>query len=220
VRPLGVVLPAYFHPEVDAVQWRRLARSRLGEGCAVFNVASGPGTRRHDVYARAVDVATGAGVRFAAYCDVAYGQRRDRVVLDHAARYRDWYGIDAVFLDRVPAGASHLRRLRRLEGRLRSAGARRIVLNFGAPPAADLAELGDVLVTFEGPWRDYRDDAWLPDWVRVLPPARQCHLVYDVPAGATDAALRLAAERGAGLVYVTDGSGANPWDRVAGWVAR
>jgi hypothetical protein len=58
-------------------------------------------------------------------------------------------------------------------------------------------------------------DAYVPpDWAARLEPAQVAVLLYDVPRDAWKRALAELARKRAGYVYVTDASGANPWDRL------
>lgn len=94
-----------------------------------------------------------------------------------------------------------------LLGRWHHGGALR-VLNPGDVPAAGYFSLADVVVTFEGSYRDYvhRSDG-------ADPPDRDvAHLVF----GATDDEARsAAAARRARYVYVSEASLPNPWRRIA-----
>ncbi len=155
----------------------------------------------------------------AGYVDTAYGRRPAREIEDELARYRSWYGIRAVFLDQVSAVPEHLLRYRRIVAGVRARGAGHVVFNHGAYPDAAYAQLADLLVTFEGPWRAYRH-VRAPDWASRLPAERFCHLVYAAPRPVLARALAQAGRCNAGVVYVTDRTGANPWDGLPAYFSR
>ncbi|WP_242902260.1 spherulation-specific family 4 protein [Actinomadura terrae] len=203
----AVAVPAYFHPA--AVDWAALADARLG--VVVLNVDSGAGTVRDRAFAEVASRASDAGVRLAGYVDTAYGGRPACEVEDELVRYRTWYGIRMAFLDQVSAEPGHVLRYRRITAGARGRGMTRIVLNHGTYPDAAYSGLADLLVTFEGPWSAYRH-LRVPAWARRLPAERFCHLVYAAPRPVLSRALARAERCNAGVVYVTDRTGANPWD--------
>lgn len=208
---LAVLVPAYFHPALFPAEWARLADPRLG--AVVLNVQSGPGSVRDRAFAAAVDRVLAAGGRVTGYIDTAYGARPARDIDADARRYRAWYGVADVFLDQVAAEPEKLGGYRWLAEGLRSRGAGLVVGNHGVHPDPGYASIADLLVTFEGPWPVYRRMR-PPGWATRLPAGRLCHLVYAVPPTAYETALRLARRNNAGVVYITDGDGANPWDRL------
>ncbi|TDD73296.1 spherulation-specific family 4 protein [Actinomadura rubrisoli] len=211
----AVAVPAYFHPA--AVDWTALADPRLG--AVVLNVDSGAGTVRDRDFAAVAHRTSDAGVPLAGYVDTAYGRRPTKEVEDELVRYRTWYGIRMVFLDQVSAGPAHLIRYRRITAGMRSRGAEHIVFNHGTYPDAAYAALADLLVTFEGPWSAYQR-LRAPAWAKRLPAEQFCHLVYAAPRPVLARTLTRAGRCNAGVVYVTDRAGANPWDGLPEYFSR
>jgi hypothetical protein len=77
-----------------------------------------------------------------------------------------------------------------------------------------------VVLAFEGPYARYAR-LRVPGWVDRYPAARFSHVVYGTPGSRLAAAVRLAAERHAGYVYVTDLAGRNPYRALPGyWAAE
>lgn len=207
----AVLVPAYFHPALFPAEWAGLADPRLS--AVVLNVHNGPGTVRDRVFAAAVDRVLTAGGRVTGYVDTAYGTRPAAEIRADARRYRSWYGVTDVFLDRAAAGPEKLAACRSACAELRAHGAGFVVANHGTHPDPAYASAADLLVTFEGPWPAYARMR-PPAWAMRLPAERLCHLVYAVPPEAHGTALRLARRNNAGVACVTDGDGANPWDRL------
>ena len=207
-----LIVPAYFHPSEPG--WPALADPRVST--IIFNAASGPGTVRDPALATTASRLTAAGVALAGYVDTAYGRRPPAEVGSDLRRYRDWYGITRVFCDQVSAEADLLPAYRRISGAARDAGAETLVFNHGAHPDARYAGLADTLITFEGPWSAYAR-LRVPAWAAGVSAG---HLVYGVPEGMLERVVALAAERGAGVGYVTDAAGANPWRRLPPYFAR
>lgn len=207
--PTALAVPAYFHPAVAAADWAVLAQPHRGLRAVILNVADGPGITIDCALFEAAAQAREAGVPVLGYVDTGYGDRPVASILAELRRYRSWYGTCGFFFDQAAADPSHLPFYRELTQPARTAGDL-VVLNPGVHPDPAYADLADALVTFEGPWSAYQA-ATVPDWVWHEPSERFWHLVYDAPASALEPALALAAQRNAGTVYVTDGSGANPW---------
>ncbi|SDJ87139.1 spherulation-specific family 4 protein [Streptomyces indicus] len=206
-----LLVPMYVHPAVDPGAWQRLAaRPELLHG-VIVNIADGPGTAPDPAFAAAARALRAAGVRLFGYADTAYGRRPHREVLADLARHREWYGIDACFLDQCAAASAQLRPYRRLVRAARAAGAASVVLNPGVHPAPAYAELADVLVTFEGDWSTYRSAPAPPRWTAAHPPDRFCHLVHGVPPGLCGLAARTAELRRAAVCCTVPGEGPNPW---------
>lgn len=204
-----LLVPAYFHPAVAPADWAALAVGPGEADLVVLNVDSGPGRAVEAEFARVAADLRPAGVGLLGYVDSAYGRRAHEVMLGEAARYREWYGTDGVFLDQAPSDASELPGHRRLTGALPGL----IVCNHGVYPDPGYAEAADVLVTFEGPWAAYQASR-VPEWAFRLPAARFCHLVYDVPPERLGDVRRRAVHGNAGMLYATDRTGANPYDRL------
>ncbi|WP_131743159.1 spherulation-specific family 4 protein [Actinomadura roseirufa] len=211
----AVAVPAYFPPA--ALDWAVLADPRLG--AVVFNVDSGAGTVRDRDFAAVAHRTSDAGVPLAGYVDTAYGSRPACEVEEELVRYRSWYGIRMVFLDQVSADPEHLLRYRRIVAGLRGRGTEYVVFNHGVYPDAAYCDLADLLVTFEGPWSAYQR-LRAPAWARKLPAERFCHLVYAAPRPVLARALARAGRCNAGVVYVTDRAGANPWNGLPEYFAR
>jgi hypothetical protein len=214
----SILVPAYFHPAQLPDAWSALTDPRLL--AVVLNIADGPGHGREPAFAAAVAGIEAAGGTVTGYVDAGYGARSVAEMETAARLYRDWYEVADVFLDQVPAGAATLATYQAVGARLRAKGAEFIVFNHGVYPDSGYAAVADLLVTFEGPWAAYRLMEAPPAWAATLPSWRFCHLVYDVPADALDQAVRLAGERGVGVLYVTDGQGANPWNGLPGYFDR
>lgn len=207
---LGPVVPAYFHPAIAPAEWSVLADAAESVRLVVVNVASGPGCQPDPAYAEATDRLRRAGAPVAGYVDTNYGRRAAMDVLTDIARYRDWYGVSSVFLDRVASGIEHVAHYGTLAANSRLAGMEVVAFNHGAHPVWDYAEHADLLGTFEGPFRAFAN-LDVPRWVHDFPPGRFFHLLYDSPPTLVRTIARLASERNVGCVYRTEAVGVNPW---------
>ncbi|GAA2078644.1 spherulation-specific family 4 protein [Actinomadura alba] len=212
--PDALLVPAYFHPAHFPAEWARLTDPRLL--AVVLNVHNGPGSTRDPEFAAAVARIERSGGTVVGYIDTAYGARPAADIQAEARRYRNWYGVADVFLDQVSAGPEALPAYRSICAALRDRHAEFVVFNHGTHPDPGYAAVADLLVTFEGPWSAY-EQMRPPAWAMELPTERLCHLVYAVPPEACDPAMRLARCNNAGIAYVTDGDGANPWGGLPGY---
>ncbi len=129
-------------------------------------------------------------------------------------RYRDWYGVDGVFLDEAAATASRLSYYHALSHHARAVGARFVVLNPGVMPAREYFEIADVIVTFEGPISAYRERRHADG----IAPERTAHLIYG--ASREQALHALEPSPSAGYMYVTSGTLPHPWGTVPDYFAQ
>ncbi|MEU2586801.1 spherulation-specific family 4 protein [Streptomyces avermitilis] len=218
---LGFGIPGYAHPLVAPMEWGELTRPGTPLHWVVLNVSGGPGTRPDPHCLEAVGRLRNAGVRVLGHLDTTYGVRTFGELISDAHRYLDWYQAEGFFLNRCPTERAALPEVRRTVATLRGLlGDSHIVLGHGSHPFPGYAESADQLVTFSGPWSDYR---WsqVAEWTADHPPERFCHFVHGVPLGHLDEALRIARWQGASTIYFTDrtdrGGRDDPWETMPGY---
>ncbi|KFF99910.1 hypothetical protein IQ62_17345 [Streptomyces scabiei] len=218
---LGFGIPGYAHPLVAPLEWGELTRPGTPLHWVVLNVSDGPGSRPDPHCLEAAGRLRNAGVRVLGHLDVTYGARAYAEIASDARRFLDWYRIDGFLLDRCPTERSALPETARTVAALRALlGGGHIVLGHGTHPHPGYAETADQLVTFSGPWNDYR---WsqVAEWTADHPPERFCHFVHGVPRGHLDEALRIARWQGAATIYFTDrtdrGGRTDPWETMPGY---
>ncbi|MFE5173188.1 spherulation-specific family 4 protein [Streptomyces sp. NPDC056634] len=218
---LGFGIPGYAHPLMAPVEWAELTRPGTPLHWVVLNVADGPGARPDPHCLEAAGRLRNRDVRVLGHLDLTYGARSFGEVVSDAHRYLDWYRVDGFSLGRCPTERAALPEVRRIVTTLRALCAdAHIVLGHGTHPYPGYAETADQLVTFSGPWSDYR---WsqVAEWTADYPPERFCHFVHGAPRGHLDEALRIARWQGAGTIYFTDrtdrGGAADPWEAMPGY---
>ena len=199
---MNSIVPAYFHPLREAHDWRRLLAAGPAAGIIIINPDTGPGPG--DVSYRVSALGTVGLV--AGYIDTAYGTRSPSEVRDEAAAYRAWYGVTAMFADRVTSSGADLRYYRELA--LGHAGP--LLLNPGVRPDPGYLDVADVVVTFEGTRAAHVELAGPEPRGR----ARTCHLVHGVPVEDQVPTLARASARGAAFAYATEHSVPNPWGEL------
>ncbi|RDG30447.1 spherulation-specific family 4 protein [Streptomyces corynorhini] len=217
---LGFGAPGYAHPLLAPVEWAELTRPGTPLHWAVLNVADGPGERPDPHCLAAAGRLTNAGARVLGHLDLAYGARPFGEIAADAGRFLDWYRVSGFYLDRCPAGRAELADVRRMtavleamlddgpgsppeqaHGRAYDGGY--LVLGHGRHPYPGYAGAADQLVTFCGPWTDYRWSQAAP-WTADYPAERFVHLVHGVPRTHLEEAMRIARWQGAGTIFFTD----------------
>ncbi|MFE7483033.1 spherulation-specific family 4 protein [Kitasatospora albolonga] len=228
---LGFGVPGYAHPLLAPAEWAELVRPGTPLHWAVLNIAGGPGTRPdphclevagrlRNARERALhgeepdDSVRACGGRLLGHLDLAHGERPFDELIADARAFIDWYRVGGFYLARCPAERAQLPGVRRLTGTLHALLAEsdsaddggRLVLGHGTHPYPGYAEAADQLVTFQGPWTDYR---WsqVAEWTADYPPGRFAHFVHGVPRTHLDEAMRVARWQGAGTIFFTDRGG-------------
>ncbi|MBR8643632.1 phage tail protein [Streptomyces tuirus] len=217
----GVGVPGYAHPLLARTEWGELTRPGTPLHWVVLNVADGPGSRPDPHCLEAAGRLRNAGVRVLGHLDTRYGTRNFGELIADAHRFVDWYQVDGFLLDRCPADHVALPEVRRTVGTLRVIrDDAHIVLGHGIHPHPGYVGLADQLVTFSGPWNDYR---WsqVAEWTADHPPERFCHFVHSVPRAHLGEALGIARGQGAATIYFTDrtdrGGRIDPWQAMPGY---
>jgi hypothetical protein len=217
----GLGIPGLAHPLLAPEEWRALTHPLVPVHWVVLNVSGGPGTRPDPHCRQAAGRLHAAGVRVLGHLDVTHGARPFGELVSEALRYLDWYQVDGFLLDRCPTERALLPETRRTVTTLRVLlGGGHIVLGHGSHPCPGYAEHADQLVTFRGPWSDYR---WsqAAEWTADHPPERFCHFVHGVPRGHLEEALRTARWQGAATIWFTDctdrGGHTDPWETMPGY---
>ncbi|GAA4901698.1 spherulation-specific family 4 protein [Streptomyces coeruleoprunus] len=220
----GFGVPGYAHPLLAPVEWAELTRPGTPVHWAVLNVADGPGVRPDPHCLEAAGRLRDAGVRVIGHLDLARGERPFGDIVSEAHRYLDWYRVGGYLLDRCPTDRDDLPGVRRVTATLETVldgatGGDRghLVLGHGSHPYPGYAEIADQLVTFRGPWTEYR---WsqAAEWTADHPPERFVHFVHGVPRTHLEEAMRIARWQGAGTIFFTDRTGQNnPFEALPGY---
>ncbi|KAL3492448.1 Spherulation-specific family 4-domain-containing protein [Aspergillus germanicus] len=89
------------------------------------------------------------------------------------------------------------------------------VLNTGPPIASCYEDTMDTLLTFELSYNAYKNSYTPNDW-RTKDPRKLWHIVYDVPESAVGEVVKLAKDRGAAFLQLTNDVLPNPYDTLPG----
>lgn len=220
---LEALVPAYFDPLVNPAAWHTLAASAQKIPLTVImNPNSGPGTVQDDSYVTAVQNLRLAGGHVLGYVATGYGTRPMADVINDINLYVSWYAVDGIFIDEMSndANNSHYAYYQSIYDQIKTINPNyRVIGNPGTQTEATYLALptADTLLVFEDTARSYNKyvpSAWNADYNRQY----FAHLVYSMTSSSKIGQyLNLATSRNAGLVYLTNDSGANPWDRLPGY---
>jgi hypothetical protein len=181
---------------------------------AIMNPNSGPSDAVNSDYTSAVNTFRAAGGKVIGYVSTQYGARDAAAVLAEVNAYQNFYQIDGIFLDEMHNIAGTLPYYENLRTNISTINAGyKVFGNAGTNTLEGYTNAADVLVTFENQtgYNTYTPDSWTNNYAAN----RFAHLLYNVAsASEMQANLALAASRNVGYLYITDDSGANPWDTL------
>ncbi len=203
------LLPLYVNPLTHPDAWDAVAAAPVPVS-AIVDVSRGPGDGLDPVYLAAIPRLVMAGVTVLGYVDLAGGTRPVAGIRTEVGRWAG-YRVAGVFFDRSPAGRFGIGTVAAAVRAARRVGLGPLVLSGGRAPDPEYRELGATVVSFEGSALRYRD--WLGEDGRP----GDAHLVHGVPAAERAGIERLARERGAGYLLVTDREPPNPYAYPPAW---
>jgi hypothetical protein len=218
-RGMTLLVPAYFYPGGSGLAfWDQLEQAAgVVQVQVVLNPSSGPGARSDPNYLAVLSRIRRAGCVVLGYVHTAWGERALAEVAAEIKAYQDLYGVDGYFLDEMSTDPRLVRYYERLYADIKRRNRRFVVVGnpgTNTDEAYVKAATADSLVLFEGPAASfvaYRP----PGWVEDYPRSRFAAIIYDVPdEAAMYLTLRQSIRNHAGSVFVGDGQGSNPYDRL------
>jgi hypothetical protein len=204
-----LVIPAYFY---SSSIWARAADSQPPPSDVILDISGLGAGNAPDAHFQAVlHQVKAKGIAILGYISTVDGRRPAAQVKTEVRNYKAWYGVTDIFLDRVSGAEPQAAYYRQLVGYIhRLNPGSSVWLNPGQYPDQDYMSIGDVVMVFEGTYAQYLSLS-VPGWVNKYPASRFAHTIYATPGTGLSQVLNLATSRRAGHVYVTDGSGGNPY---------
>jgi len=203
-------VPAFFY---GAGIWTQAAHSKPAPKVMILDITGmGAGTSPVPHFQSVVRQAKAAGVTILGYSSTAFGVRPLAQIEADVRNYKAWYGVTDIFLDEVRGVGSQLPYYRTLYGYIHGVNSGSSVwLNPGSYPAEAYMSVGNVVMAFEGPYASYTSIR-VPSWAYHYSPSRFANTIYATGRSQVPNAISLSRSRNAGYVYVTNRSGANPYN--------
>jgi hypothetical protein len=209
-----LLVPAYVYPSSGNL-WDQVDASSPVPNMLILDISgSGAGTQVDPTFVAAVDKARNAGIDVIGYDDTTYGSRAVSTVESEVRNYKAWYGVTNIFFDQISSSNSELSYYQTIYDYVHSySPGSTVVINPGDYPSQSYMSVGDVLMVFEGTYAQYVN-ATVPSWAYTYPASRFAHTIYATSGAQWANALYLSQSRNAGYVYITDGSGGNPYNAL------
>ena len=215
-----MAVPAYFDP--PSAEWQRLIAGAPAIGMIVFNPESGPGAAADPAYTQVIAQAQAAGIVMVGYVATSYGARPEADVIADINRYYDFYSLSGIYFAEGPMEndcTAMEAMYHRMSDAVRARDSR-AYLAVGTRFCPTYITFFDMMVQFARNWNEYQTDYAPPSWMPANSPQRFVHFVHSVPPGDASAALSRAVANGAGWVFITDQSRAEPVGRAAELLQR
>ena len=207
-----LAVPAYFY---SGDIWAQAADSRPVPSDMILDITGvGAGASPVPHFQTLARQARAAGIAILGYSSTVDGQRPAAEIEADSRNYKAWYGATGIFLDRVSGQSGQLSYYQQLASYIHGLyPGPSVWLNPGDYPDQSYMSVGDVVMVFEGTYAQYLS-LQVPSWAGSYPASKFAHTIYATPESGLDNALKLATGRHADHVYVTDGSGLNPYAQL------
>ena len=219
--PMGLLVPAYFDPEGDPLDWSRLvAAAKVVPLTVILNPNSGPG-RKQDPLLKSFDNAIRKnGGRVIGYISTSYGNRPLSQVFADINVYLAFYPLDGFFIDEMTNDSlvSDLNYYASIYHYIKARSPNFTVIgNPGAPTVEGYFThiTADVIIEYED-----LEATFLcfdpPGWNLKYPASRFGQIVYGAAPADLHEILADMQLLHAGMVYVTDDAGrdGNAYERL------
>jgi hypothetical protein len=99
---VGLLIPAYFDPASDQVDWNAMisAASQVPL-MAIMNPNNGPGSSASQAYSSNIDAINAAGGKVLGYVHTSYGSRALADAEADVDTFYSWYNVKGIFLDEM-----------------------------------------------------------------------------------------------------------------------
>ncbi|CAG8882975.1 unnamed protein product [Penicillium egyptiacum] len=234
-----IAVASYINPLADPSAWNRLIGYSVDKmPILVANVVNGPDSTKNTNWVDVIDRASASGKTVLGYVRTGYLGVSDQRFLtrlgsgdlaDWTAQIEEdidmWYtlygsSIGGIFFDEgwpeCGTNNKYVDLYKYINDYTKRAhpGAY-TVLNPGSPMEACFEDTMDTLLTFELSYTAYTGSYTPNTWV-PKDPRKLWHIVYNVPESAIGEVVKLAKERGAGFLQITDDIMPNPYDNLPG----
>jgi Spherulation-specific family 4/Concanavalin A-like lectin/glucanases superfamily len=203
-----MLIPAYFYPGTSPALWVDLHSAPAGS-VIIANVSSGPGMSSDPVYVSAIAAAQSAGQRVVGYVSAPPGTS-SATIQAQIDLWKLWYAVDGIMLDQVSGLVGDEAYYTALAAYIAGAPGGLVVFNCGAPPLVAYMALADVVCIEENTYAGYTTTFSNPSYAAANT-AKVAHIIHDCSSALAGAAVYQSIFYSAGFIYVTDGTGVNPY---------
>jgi hypothetical protein len=209
-------VPAYFY---NPALWQRADKSGTALGYVILDITGmGAGGSPSPQFQELARGARSAGIGVLGYSSTVDGQRPVSQVEADIRNYSAWYGVTGMFLDRVTGSAQQMPYYRQVASYVRATIPHaQVWMNVGTyPQDPQYLSIGSVVNVFEGSYAQFEADT-IPGWAASFPAAKFAYTIVGASKADMSRVLGQLRRRGAGHVYVTDGSGDDPYSSLPGY---
>lgn len=206
-------VPAFFYP---GPEWQVMDGGKYVPKDIILDISGvGAGSAPEQAFANAVKSAQARGITVLGYSSTEYTDRPLSEVEADVKHYKSWYHVKGVFLDEGSATSKDLPYYEQLTQFIHKLTPKApIWLNVGAYPVQGYMNVANVVMTFEGSYESYLNEATAPSWIHLYDPRRFSNVVYETPGAHWKRVEQLSHLRHVGYTYITDGSGGNPYSSL------
>lgn len=232
-----IAVASYINPLADPSAWNRLIEYPLAKmPILIANVVNGPDSAVDAGWTDVISRASASGKTVLGYVRTGYLGVSDQKFLtrlgsgdlaDWTAQIEEdvdmWYklygsNIGGIFFDEGWPECGDNNRYADLYKYINDYTKRAhpgayTILNPGSPMASCFEDTMDTLLTFELDYAAYTNSYTPNNWV-PKDPRKLWHILYNVPESAIGEVVKLANERGAGFLQLTDDTLPNPYDTL------
>jgi hypothetical protein len=210
--PQHAFVPAFFYASGI---WQQAASTKPVPTYMILDISGlGAGSGPVGHFQSIVKKERAAGVTILGYSSTGWGARPLSQIEADVRHYKAWYGVTDMFLDEVKGISSQLPYYKKLAHYIRGFDpGTSIWINPGDYPEPSYMSVSNVVMAFEGPYAEYHNID-VPSWAFDYSPSRFANTIYATSGSEVSSAINLSKTRNAGFVYVTDGTGGNPYNAL------
>lgn len=201
----GLLVPLYGQSGLPNGEWDQLIQAKASYPeipiVAIVNAANGSGSAKNDSYAMAIQRVQAAHILVLGYVFTSLAQRPLAEVKQDIANYKDWYGVDGVYLDQMATVAGNESYYANATKYAKSLGMVMTMGNPGTYIARSYLGTVDTLVIYERP--QLPNLAYLQSWTKSgAGKSNFAFIAFDVPD--FNQTYAKAAATSVGLMFMTD----------------
>jgi hypothetical protein len=206
-----LIIPAYFYPGTNPTLWTMMNSAPAGS-VIIANPASGPGGSSDPNYVSAIAAAQAAGMRVVGYVSTPTGFSPTTIEAQ-IDLYKLWYAVDGIFCDQVSGLVGDETAYSNLASYIKGAPGGLVVFNCGTPPPVAYIAIADITGILENTYVALTAPYVNPSYAAANQ-SKIAMIVHDTSSAQVTAAVFQTIFYSAQYIFVTDGTGANPYSSL------